>query len=73
MSSIDKVIAISDFGNQELDKLMVELRAILADGIKHGFFGCEISVRTSKANRREVVITCGKSFKYTIRVDDLPR
>lgn len=71
MSSIDKVSTRSDAGDCEFDKLMHELHLILRDGIKHGFFHAEISVTTPRSDRREVLISAGKSFKYTIRTDEL--
>jgi hypothetical protein len=55
------------------DKLMHELRLILVDGITHGFFAGTISVTATRADRREVLISAGKTHKYTIKMDDLPR
>lgn len=73
MSSTDKISTRSDAGGREFDKLIHELRLILRDGIEHGFFHAEISVTTPRSDRREVLISAGKSHKYTIRTDDLPQ
>lgn len=72
MSNLDKSNVVSERTDREFDKLMHELRGILIDGIKHGFFDGEISVRAPRSDRRDVLISVGKSYKYTIKVDDLP-
>lgn len=72
MSSMDKVSKITEARDREFDKLVQEFRVLLIDGIKHGFFNAEISVTTPQYGRRQVLISAGKSYKYTIRIDDLP-
>jgi hypothetical protein len=72
MSNMDKITSKPEGAHPEFDKLMHELRGILIDGIKHGFFNGEISVRTPKSDRREVRVSAGKSYQYTIKMDDLP-
>jgi hypothetical protein len=72
MSNMDKVNIGFDAGDCEFDKLMDQLRLILIDGIKHGFFQGAICVHTPKSDRREVRVSAGKSYQYTIRIDDLP-
>jgi len=73
MSNMNKVIATSETAGYEFTKLMEKLRMILIDGIEHGFFNAEISVTTTQQGRRQILISAGKSFKYTIKTDDLPR
>jgi hypothetical protein len=70
MSNMDRLIIISEAGNHELDKLMSELRAILRDGISHGWFDVAISGTVAKNNRREIFVKASNSLKYTIRIDD---
>ncbi len=72
MSNMDKINIKPKGADAEFDKLMHELRGILIDGIKHGFFDGEITVRAPRSDRREVLLSVGKSYKYTIKVDDLP-
>ena len=69
---MDKHSTFPSVGDYEFDRLMRELRVILIDGIKHGFFDGEITVRAPRSDRREVLISVGKSYKYTIKIDDLP-
>ncbi len=73
MSNMAKFKTTSETANREFDTIMEELRLILSDGIEHGFFHAEISVTTPRSDRREVLISAGQSFKYTIRTDELPR
>lgn len=73
MPNTDKPQTISNASARDFDMLMDQLRVILIDGIKHGFFDSEISVRALRSDRRDVLISAGKSYKYTIRIDDLPR
>ena len=42
-------------------------------GLSHGHFRCTISIGIGKANRREVVIETGKSHKFNIPEEELPR
>lgn len=72
MSNMERVSTRSDTGNREFDRLMRDLRAILSDGVDHGFFACEISISTPKSGRREILISAGKSHKYFITSDDQP-
>lgn len=72
MSDPDKINIKSEAADGEFDKLMREFRGILIDGIKHGFFDGEITVRSPRSDRRDVLISVGKSYKYTIKIDDLP-
>lgn len=72
MSNMAKFKTTSQAAGCEFDKIMDALGLILRDGIEHGFFHAEISVSTRQADRREVVISAGKSYKFTIRTDELP-
>jgi hypothetical protein len=49
------------------------LLQVVRDGLRHGHFRCAISSAIGKGNRREVVIEAGKSHKFTIPEDELPR
>jgi hypothetical protein len=41
--------------------------------LRHGHFRCAISSGIGKGNRRELVIKAGKSHKFTIPEEELPR
>ncbi len=49
------------------------LRSLVVDGLKHGFFDYSISCEIGNKGRRQLVIRAGKSHKFTIPEDDLPR
>jgi hypothetical protein len=73
MSNMNRFRTPPGSADCEFNRLMDAIREILCDGIRHGFFNAEISVSIPRADRREVVISAGKSHKYTIKTDDLPR
>ncbi len=54
---------------EALDRLM----QIFLDGLRHGHFRCSISSGISKEKKRELVIEAGKSHKFTIPEEELPR
>ena len=49
------------------------LRDLVVDGLKHGFFEYSISCEIGNKGRRQLVIRAGKSHRFTIPEDDLPR
>ena len=49
------------------------LRGLVIEGLKHGFFDYSISCEVGKKGRRQLVIRAGKSHKFTIPEEDLPR
>jgi hypothetical protein len=49
------------------------LEHVVLDGLQHGHFRFAISSAIGKGNRRELVIEAGKSHKFTIPKDELPR
>jgi hypothetical protein len=48
------------------------LEALFIDGVKHGFFRCSIACETLNG-KRHVVIEAGKSHKFTIPENEVPR
>jgi hypothetical protein len=46
---------------------------IVLDGLRHGHFRFAIFGGIGKDNRRELVIEAGKSHKFTIPEEELPR
>jgi hypothetical protein len=60
-------------GGPQLREALDRLLQVVRDGLCHGHFRCAISSAIGKGNRREVVIEAGKSHKFTIPEDELPR
>ncbi len=54
---------------EALDRIM----EVVMDGLQHGHFRCAISSAIGKNNKRDLVIEAGKSHKFTIPEEDLPR
>ncbi len=60
------------YGTQ-LREALDHLRGLVVDGLKHGFFDYSISCEVGNKGRRQLVIRAGKSHKFTIPEEDLPR
>ena len=52
---------------------LAHLEKIVVDGLRHGFFECFIGCEIVSGGKRQLVIRAGKSHKFTIREDELPR
>ena len=64
---------MSKAGGPQFREASERLNQIFAEGLRHGHFRCTISINIRKANRRELVIEAGKSHKFIIREEELPR
>jgi hypothetical protein len=64
---------VSKSGGPQFREALERLIQIFAEGLRHGHFRCTISIAIGKANRRELVIEAGKSHKFTIPEEELPR
>jgi hypothetical protein len=60
-------------GGPQFREAFDHLVHIVIDGLHHGHFRCAISSCIGKGNRREVVIEAGKSRKFNIPEEELPR
>jgi hypothetical protein len=60
-------------GGPQFREAFDHLIQIVLDGLRHGHFRCAISSGIGKGSRRELVIEAGKSHKFTIPEDELPR
>lgn len=49
------------------------LRSLVIDGLQHGFFDYSISCEVGNNGKRQLVIRAGKSHKFTIPEEELPR
>jgi hypothetical protein len=60
-------------GAPQIRAALACLEKVVLDGLQHGHFRCTVSSTIGKGNRRELVIEAGKSHKFTIPEDELPR
>jgi hypothetical protein len=49
------------------------IEEVVVDGMRHGFFDCSIACEIGNGGKRQVVIRAGKSHKFTIPEEELPR
>ena len=49
------------------------LEGLVIEGLKHGFFDYSIACEIAKGGKRELKIRAGKSYKFTIAEDEMPR
>ena len=57
----------------QLQEALDQIGRIVLDGLNHGHFRATVSSAVGRGNRRELVIEAGKSHKFTIPEDELPR
>jgi len=60
-------------GGPQFRQALDRLWQVVLDGLRHGHFRCAISSAIGKGSRREVVIEAGKSHKFTIPEEELPK
>jgi hypothetical protein len=58
---------------QQLREALDLIEGLIVDGLRHGFFDCSLACEVVKGGRRQLVIRAGKSHKFTIPEDELPR
>jgi hypothetical protein len=49
------------------------LEGLVIDGLKHGFFDYSIACEIGNGGKRHLVIRAGKSHKFTISKEEVPR
>jgi hypothetical protein len=52
---------------------LAHLEKIVVDGLRHGFFECAIDCEIGNGGKRQLMIRAGKSHKFIIQEDELPR
>jgi hypothetical protein len=60
------------YGKQVCD-VLDHLDFLVVDGLRHGFFDYSIACEIVSGGKRQIVIRAGKSHKFTIPVDEVPR
>ncbi len=61
-----------DYGDQ-VHEALARLHRLVLDGLKHGFFDYSISCEVGNKGKRQLVISAGKSHRFTIPEDEIPR
>ena len=59
--------------SKQVCEALDRLDGLIVDGLKHGFFDYSIGCEIINGGRRQLVIRAGKSHKFTIPEDELPR
>lgn len=59
--------------SRQVNEVLDRLEGLVVDGLRHGFFRCSIACEIGTGRRRDLVIEAGKSHKFTIPEDELPR
>lgn len=49
------------------------LEGLVLDGLRHGFFDYSITCEIGNGGKRKLLIRAGKSHRFTIPEDELPR
>ena len=49
------------------------LEGLVVEGLKHGFFDYSIACEIANGGKRQLVIRAGKSHKFIIPEDEVPR
>ena len=49
------------------------IEQLLTEGLRHGFFECSIAGEIVNGGKRQLVIRAGKSHKFTIPEEEMPR
>ena len=60
-------------GGPQFREAVACLMQIVVEGLQHGHFRCAIAIGIGKEKKRELVIEAGKSHKFTIPEEELPR
>jgi len=60
-------------GGPQFREAFDRLILFVLDGLRHGHFRCSISSGIGNGKKRELVIEAGKSHKFTIPEEELPR
>lgn len=57
----------------QISEALALLNGMVIDGLKHGFFDFSISCEIANGGKRKLVIRAGKSHKFTIPEEEMPR
>ena len=60
-------------GASQVRDALDHIEEVVVDGLRHGFFQCTIKGEVVKDKKRVLLIEAGKSEKFTIRNEEIPR
>ena len=55
----------------ELDAMFARLHEIVMDGLRHGFFDCQVTCELMNGRKRRVIIKAGMCHRFVIPEEDL--
>jgi hypothetical protein len=59
--------------SEQFREALDRLERLVVDGLRHGFFDYSIACEVANGGKRKLVIRAGKSHKFTIPEDEVPR
>ena len=65
--------AVTQFRKNQFQEAERAVLRLLSNLIQHGYFKMEVTGAIIKQGKREVTIEAGKSYRFIIPVEDLPR
>jgi hypothetical protein len=57
----------------QVREALERLEGLVVEGLKHGFFDYSIACEVANGGKRQLVIRAGKSHKFTIPANEVPR
>jgi hypothetical protein len=57
----------------QIAEALSHLEKVVMEGLRHGFFDCSIACEIGNGGKRKLMIRAGKSYKFTISEEELPR
>jgi hypothetical protein len=57
----------------QFGEALAHLEKVVVEGLRHGFFEYAIACEIGNGGKRQLVIRAGKSHKFIIPEDELPR
>jgi len=69
----DAPISLALWPHGQIAEALAHIKCIVVEGLRHGFFDCSITCEIGNGGKRQLVIRAGKSHKFFIPEDDLPR
>jgi hypothetical protein len=68
-----RMTSIARTENNQFVEAFAHLEKVVIDGLRHGFFECAIACEIGNGGKRQLVIRAGKSNKFIISENELPR